>query len=79
MGLWQKGNALGNGAGSTALPRGRHELRDLMGQPCHKVMAVDSDTPVKLPVVFCVVPESGVCFCLCSLGVPIGHGSPTST
>lgn len=52
MGLWQKGNALGNGAGNTALSLGRHELRDLMDQLCHKVMAMDSDTPVKLPVVF---------------------------
>lgn len=79
MGLWQKGNASGNGAGNTALSHGRHELRGLMEQQCHKIMAMDSDTPVKLPVGFCVVPDSGVCFCLCSLGVPIGRGSPTST
>lgn len=54
MGLWQKGNVLGNCAGNTALSLGRHELRDLMDQLCHKVMAMDSDTPVKLPVVFFV-------------------------
>lgn len=40
---------------------------------------MDSDTQVELPVVDCVVPDSEVRFCLCSLGLPIGPGSPTLT
>jgi len=51
----------------------------LMDRQRHKVMAVGSDTPAKLPVADRVVPDFGPCLCLHSLGVPIGHGSPTST
>lgn len=50
-----------------------------MDQQCNRIVAGGSDTPVKFPVVVCVVRDSEFCFCICSLGVPIGRGSPTST
>lgn len=63
------------------MPQGQElgESVHLMDQLCRKIMAVGSDSPVKFRVLVYVVRSSRVCFCFCSLGVPIGHGSPTLT